>query len=255
MWKTKLHPTASLCINPACWAQWGGQQTRPTCQWCTRPWTHTAGCDPAPWQQTSTLQQPGESTGWRDREVRTSVWGQGAHDHSRRLMEYLPHSLKICFCKKDDWTFELCQNMDVPLHSNKKLCRQPYIIGFLVRLHGLSDVLDSINGTADVRVFNDGRLKCYWGRGGLSRDVRDIKVRREDGLVLPLLGRPLHCWEEHDVGNCFDEDLELTRRQTLKSSISKNKILMGKSMKHWSKWHWNKCSSSDNILCIQIFLF
>lgn len=46
-------------------AQWDGLRTHLMCRWDTRPWTHTARCDPTPWPQTSTLQQPGKRRGTR----------------------------------------------------------------------------------------------------------------------------------------------------------------------------------------------
>ena len=46
-------------LTTACWAPSAVQRTPPACRWCTRPWTRTAGCGPAPWQQTSTPRPPG----------------------------------------------------------------------------------------------------------------------------------------------------------------------------------------------------
>lgn len=43
-----------------------------------------------------------------------------------------------------------------------------YIVRFLVRFHGLSDVLHPLNGAANIRVFNDGRLVGDTCGGGVT---------------------------------------------------------------------------------------
>lgn len=120
------------------------------------------------------------------------------------------HSSAACKHRKGTICHKYKKNKTI---RNTLYEKKHYIVGFLVWFHGFCYVLDSFDGTADIRILGDGGLVGN-SSGLVARDVWDVKISTVDIFSLLFFPRPFHCWEEHDVGNGFDENLSQKKTKT-----------------------------------------